>query len=253
MIKGVVLDLDGVVYFGSRPAKGVVAAIGLIRRAGLRLCFLTNNSARSRRGIIRKLAGLGIRAELDEVMTSGYAAARYLARARARRVMVLGTGELAGEFRRLGLPLTRRPACSHLVVGFDPRFNYERLAVGLTALLGGARFVACNEVPNYPVEGGRLVPGLGAIVGALTAAAGRGPDVVIGKPRLGMLRELAADWRLLPAEILVVGDDPAIEIAMARDFGARSVLVGGRRPGSARPDFRIQAIGGLWPVLEKLI
>jgi ribonucleotide monophosphatase NagD (HAD superfamily) len=67
-----------------------------------------------------------------------------------------------------------------VVVGLDPRFTYEKLAIAVRCVRDGARFVATNRDPVYPTEKGTR-PGAGAIVAAIEAGAEVTP-ISIGKP-----------------------------------------------------------------------
>jgi ribonucleotide monophosphatase NagD (HAD superfamily) len=68
--EGFLLDLDGVVYRGREPVLGAPETLATLRGMGKRLVFLTNNSWRTPEQVAQKLAGLGIPAEPDEVVTS---------------------------------------------------------------------------------------------------------------------------------------------------------------------------------------
>ncbi|MCX6355570.1 MAG: HAD-IIA family hydrolase [Candidatus Aureabacteria bacterium] len=231
-IRAAAIDLDGVVYFGDMAAPGAAAAIRDIRAAGIRVFFITNNSSRNRREIAAKLNGLGIGCVAREIMTSGYATAVWVKKMRPRKpVMVIGSDSLRGEFKKAGVPLTDDSHCGVLVVGLDRHFTYDKIAAGLSALARGAEFIACNVDANFPVENGTLMPGNGAMVGALESAAGRKADVIIGKPGTYMLELIARLNELKPKEILVIGDRMDSDISMAKRFGSPAILVTRGRGG----------------------
>ena len=64
------LDLDGVVYVGPAAVPGVPEALVLVRTAGMRLGFVTNNAARPPAAVAEHLGELGIVASDDDVVTS---------------------------------------------------------------------------------------------------------------------------------------------------------------------------------------
>ena len=68
-----------------------------------------------------------------------------------------------------------------VVVGNDFDFSYERLTAAARAVAAGAPFLTPNLDPRLPVENGDFLPGCGAIVEAVAAAAGVRP-IVVGKP-----------------------------------------------------------------------
>jgi len=59
-IRGVLLDISGVLYEGDAPLPGAMAAVGRLREAGLPVRFLTNTTRRPRRAILAQLADLGV-------------------------------------------------------------------------------------------------------------------------------------------------------------------------------------------------
>jgi HAD superfamily hydrolase (TIGR01450 family) len=245
------VDLDGVVYRASRPVPGVAAVLARRAAAGDDVLYVTNNSMSDRRAYVARLRALGAPVDAGRVVTSASATARYL-RAEApdvRRVLALGAGGLVRELRAVELEVVpaaraatalrrgatdgwRAAGCPEaVVVGLDPRLTYLRLAAAADAIRAGARFVATNRDPLFPMEEG-LRPGAGAIVAALEAASGRSP-IVIGKPAGRLLELAAAAVGRSAAEAVVVGDSLATDLPAARAVGARMVLM---LTGVTRPD-----------------
>jgi HAD superfamily hydrolase (TIGR01450 family) len=233
--RAIALDLDGVVYQGSQALPGSIAAIALLQRLEFEVYFVTNNSSKTRAAIAAKLGGMGIRADEDKILTSGYAAAALVNRLMQegkRQVVVIGSDDLRAELSQAGMEIVAAAPCDFLVVGLDTSLTYEKLCTALDALLDGALFVACNLDPVFPADGGRLFLGCGPAVVALELASRRKPDYVAGKPYTFLLEILAKRGRVQPHEILVVGDSLESDIAMANKYGALSVLI--RQDNDAR-------------------
>ncbi len=227
-IKVVAFDLDGVVYFGNRPAEGAVECVRKLREQNKKVFFITNNSAQTRQQIADKLTNMNIYTEVQHVITSGYAAAMYLKNKEKDngRIFILGTTDLKMELDVAGLITVDGPPCETLLVGFDKTFNYDTVTSGLDAILYGAKFLVCNCVPNYPIEDGKIVPGLGAMVGALIGATQKEPDMVIGKPNVFMLELMTMKTNINPYEIAFISDSLE-DIMMANQFGSISILITG--------------------------
>ncbi len=226
-IEGLVLDLDGVVYRGTVAIPGAVERIEELRGRGLRVVFCTNNSRATVAQYVEKLAGLGLDAAPDEIVTSAVVTGEVLAaRNRYRSAFVIGGDGVREAVGHAGIvPVEGRTAESAelVAVGWDPDFDYAALRTGTQAILAGAGFVATNEDATFPAEGGRLLPGAGPIVAALEFATKRRAEVM-GKPHRPMMEAVAA--RLAPAtKIAVVGDRPDTDLAGARAMGWPSVLV----------------------------
>lgn len=230
-IKLAAFDLDGVVYTGMRPVPGAAETIDTLRKRGVQIRFLTNNSARSRQEIVDRLNGFGVGCVLDEIYTSSHAALEYVRSSSngGRRVFVLGQPYLSDEFRSAGFTVGVEPPYDFFVMGFKMDFNYEDIARGFEALEHSRTFVICNRDRLFPVEGGKLRPASGSMVAALETASGRKPNMEIGKPNTYMLERIAEKRQLAPREIMMVGDSLASDMRMAVDFGAFSVHVDSSR------------------------
>ena len=61
-MRGILLDLDGVLYVGDQVVPGAPDAIAWLRRHEIPHLFVTNTSSRPRARIVAKLAGFGIEA-----------------------------------------------------------------------------------------------------------------------------------------------------------------------------------------------
>jgi HAD superfamily hydrolase (TIGR01450 family) len=226
------VDLDGVVYRGPEAVPGMPQLLARREAAGDIIVYVTNNSHWHRTEYLERLGAMGAPVRLDTILTSARGAALALAdRVQPPRLtMVFGGPGLAREISDVGLAtvsctlegLAMKPDA--VAVGVDFELSHERLSVAADAVRGGAWFVATNRDPVFPMPG-RLMAGAGASVAALAEASGRQPDLVIGKPEPGLLRE-AADLAGVPVEqAVVIGDGLRTDILAAQRVGARSILV----------------------------
>jgi glycerol-1-phosphatase len=219
------LDLDGVVYIGSVVVPGAAQALREAVSRGMRHAFVTNNASRTPAAIAAHLTRLGVPAAASDVVTSGQAAARLLARRlpAGARVLVVGGNGLRVALRERGLlPVSaaaERPAA--VVQGFSPDLSYGLLAEGALAVTGGALFVAANADVTLPTARGAEM-GNGSLVQAIVTATGQRP-VVAGKPELPLHAE--AVHRTGAKRPLVVGDRLDTDIEGAVRGGADSLLV----------------------------
>jgi glycerol-1-phosphatase len=219
------LDLDGVVYVGSAAVPGAAEALREAGSRGMRHAFVTNNASRTPAAIAAQLTRLGVPAAARDVVTSGQAAARLLARRlpAGARVLVVGGNGLRIALRERGLrPVSaaaERPAA--VVQGFSPDLSYALLAEGALAVSNGALFVAANADRTLPTARGAEM-GNGSLVQAIIAATGQRP-VVAGKPEPPLHAE--AVHRTGARRPLVVGDRLDTDIEGAVRAGADSLLV----------------------------
>jgi ribonucleotide monophosphatase NagD (HAD superfamily) len=61
MIRGVLLDLAGVIYEGDKALPGAGDAVARLRDAGLPLRFVTNTTRSTKRMVLDRLATLGLK------------------------------------------------------------------------------------------------------------------------------------------------------------------------------------------------
>ena len=238
------VDLDGVVYRGAEPVPGVAAVLADRAARGDDVVYVTNNSMHYRADYVTRLAAMGAPVTPDRVVSSSRATALYLHahQPAVHRVLTVGARGLERELADVGLEVVPAATAAEraeredldgyeaaggpdaVVVGVDPHIDYVRIGVAADCIRGGARFIATNRDPVYPIER-RLRPGAGSIVAAIATAAGQEPLVSIGKPEPLLLEEAAEAVGHRAADGVMIGDGIGTDLAAARAVGARSVLM----------------------------
>jgi 4-nitrophenyl phosphatase len=187
--------------------------------------YLTNNSTRSPHEYAQKLARLGFDAKPGQVYTSALAAAEVL-RGSARRAFVIGEQGLRDALEAAGIDVVRDDGPADAVVsGLCRDFDYAMMTTAMHHLVRPeVRFVATNRDVTFPLEGGRFIPGSGAIVAALSACSGREPEVV-GKPNPYAIARILLEAGVSPSEALVVGDRVETDLVAGERAGCAVHLV----------------------------
>lgn len=215
-------DLDGVLYRGDSPIPGAAGAVDALRRAGKRVAFVTNNSARTPEAVLAHLATVGVRAEAGEIETSALTTAAALAERGIGSAFVIGEEGLRTALTHAGVRLTGGHDPDAVVVGWDRGITYGSLTEASVAVQRGAAFFASNDDASYPAPDGVTWPGAGAIVAALQVATGTRAEV-FGKPNPPILR--AALERAGGGRPLVIGDRVGTDIEGAARLGWDAALV----------------------------
>ena len=223
-IKLFAFDLDGTLYIGENIVAGAVELIDYLREK-YQVVFFTNNSSRTRRQVYEKLNRLGIKCKLDEVYTSSFATALYLKESGIDNLYVIGSDGFRSELKGNGLRIVDDDSAKNLVVGFDFDFNYKKIAIALSVLLKGGKFIVCNEDGSFPVGENRYMPGCGAMVGAIVASIDKRPDFIVGKPNTYVLSKISEAFGSKPHEIMVVGDSYEGDIMMALNYNSKAILI----------------------------
>ncbi len=228
VFEAAVLDLHGTVYRGDRLLPGAADGVRALRDAGLDVLFCSNNPTRTPADYAATLREFGVSAAPDRVLTAGVLTREYLRANHATdRVYVVGEAGLVDQLE--GVDLTDDPAAAEVLLGsIDRSLSYDRLADALRAVRTGIEaFLGTDPdrvVPAGPTEAD-LLPGSGAVVGAVAATVGREPDLVLGKPSAVAVDAARDRLGCPPDRWLVVGDRLDTDVALGARAGATTALV----------------------------
>ncbi len=227
----ILCDLDGVVWLMHQPIAGSVNAIQLLKNAGHRVLFVTNNSYSVISDQENALAKIGIDAHND-VVTSSQAAGALLRK--GERVFLGGGPGAVEAVKNAGAVLAGRSddqtdsevdqEVDTVMVGFHPSFDYRGLTRLSQAVRNGARLIATNDDATYPTPRG-LIPGGGSILASVVAASGVEP-IIAGKPHQPMadlVRQVLGVTDL--SDAWMVGDRPSTDGLFAQTVGCKFAQV----------------------------
>lgn len=205
-LRGIIMDMDGVLYRGNEPTPGLVEFFRFLDARGIKYLLLTNNSTTLPSGYVKKMAGLGVTVPEEAVLTSGvvakaYMAGRYPAGTRIYGVCMDPLRELLLD----GTGYVWDDTTPQVVISSgDFAVVYDKLRRACLAIRAGADWIATNTDKTLPTEQG-LVPGAGALVAALVTATDREP-VALGKPALPMMQQALERLGLTATETAMLGD-----------------------------------------------
>ena len=227
-LRGFVFDLDGCVWNGQVLNPGARETLDALHAGGRRLGFISNNSRATGAELCERLHGLGVTVAVAEhALTPLDIIGRVIADAYGpSRVLVMGAETLARAVARGGheiLDVKRYRDASVVVVGNDFDLSYDRLTAASRAAAAGAPIFTPNVDPRLPIEHGDFLPGCGAIVQAVSVAAGR-PVTVVGKPEPPLFRIALERLGLEAAQTAMVGDSVASDIRGGHAVGMTTVL-----------------------------
>jgi 4-nitrophenyl phosphatase len=237
VLRGAIIDMDGVLWHGDQPLPGLAEFFAALRARGIRFVLATNNASRTPDQYVAKLAGMGVTVSPAEVLTSAQATADYLAEQRQRlpsdggtprasnRVFAIGDEGLRRALLEAGFDLCRlyELDAGVVAVGMDRALSWDKLATATLNIRAGARFVGTNPDTTLPTELG-LTHGNGAILAALQVASGVAP-VIVGKPEPIMYQQALQRLGTTPAETVAIGDRLETDILGAVRAGLPSLLV----------------------------
>jgi HAD superfamily hydrolase (TIGR01458 family) len=228
----ILLDVDGVLQISGEPMTGAPEAVERIRRAGHRMRFVTNNTTRSRHALAEELRSAGFALADDELQTTPRAAARVLS---GKRVLALTMPAIRDDLE--GVELVGERADAVLLGGADETretndvFSYMNLARAFAELEEGAALYCLHKNRWWQTARGPLLDA-GVFVVGLEYASGV-EAVVLGKPSGAFFQAALDALDADPEQTWMVGDDIDADVAGAKQFGLKGVLV---RTGKFRPE-----------------
>ncbi len=230
-----IVDLDGVIWLSGQPIGDVGAAVGSLRRRGIRVVFATNNSAPTTAELVDRLARCGVTAGPADLASSAGAAASLLDPGQSVRVLAQG-GVLEALATR-GVKAVSGDAAEAAVVGWSRSFDFDTLAATADAARRTGRLIGTNEDPVHPTPDG-LVPGSGALLAAVATASGVDPTVA-GKPHepMAALMRQAFGFATGEPSVVMVGDQPRTDGKLAERLGIAFGLVDSGVTAAGTTDF----------------
>jgi 4-nitrophenyl phosphatase len=223
-ITHLIIDMDGVLYHGDRAMPMLSEFFCFLRERAIPFILATNNSTRTPQEYADKLARMGVTVSPDEILVSGQATARFLAREypRGTRVHVFGMPSLKQAMTDEGFVLADEDV-PLVVASMDRGITYEKLKRATLLIRGGARFIATNLDPTNPSEEG-LIPGTGSMIVALEAASGVKPTA-IGKPEPTMYQLAMEQMGACPETTAAIGDRADTDILGGKRAGLITICV----------------------------
>jgi 4-nitrophenyl phosphatase len=232
--RGFVFDLDGTLVLGDRnnqglaPLPGAVELLRWVAGLGLPFAVFTNGTTKTPQQLARALRSIGFALPDDAVLTPASSAAAVFTRRGYRRVLVLGGDGVAEPLRAAGLDVAGpddRPAeVDAVLAGWYPGFTLPALEAACHAVWAGARLYSCSQSLFFATAGGRAIGtsrAISAMIGSLTGARTR----LVGKPSRAALSTAARRLKVPASSLVVVGDDPELEVPMAHRGRALAIAV----------------------------
>ncbi len=229
-IKGFMFDLDGTLLLSDRSLGGYEVLPGAIEvlsdlaTRSIPYLVLTNGSAYPPPEQARRLRSLGLPVADERMFTPSSVAADVMARHSIRRALILGSRGVGYALSEAGVEITfagepRASEVDAVFVGWHPECHMKDIEAACQAIWGGAKLYVASDVPFFATRQGRTMGYSYAIVGAIRRMT-KAPIILTGKPSLHAMRFVARKLGVPMREVAVVGDDPAVEIIMARRAGA---------------------------------
>lgn len=232
---GFIFDMDGTIALGDAKSGGhralphAIAVLEALKSSGTPYVVFTNGTAKPPAAYAKSLRNAGFPVEDGQMLTPSSSAAAWLGQTGTGKVRVLGNAGCAAPLVDAGLevvgPADDAQGVEAVYTGWFREFDFAALEAACHSLWNGARLVTASNVPFFATENGRAIGASFPINAMLTAMTRKRPRI-LGKPSRAAF-DTALKTMGLPRSaarnLVVVGDDPALEMRMANAVGAMSV------------------------------
>jgi HAD superfamily hydrolase (TIGR01458 family) len=219
--KGILFDLDGVLYVSSSAIDGAIEAIKKIRTRGMPCRFVTNTSTLSLASLHKKIQQLGFSIPENEIISAPQAALLYLRQLQDPVCRFLLADDVKKDFAEFRQSNTE---AEYIVIGdIGNAWSYDLLNEVFNCLMHGAKLIAIHKNRFWQTEHG-LQMDIGGFVDGLEYASGT-KAMIIGKPSKDFF-QIALDHMGLQAnQAAMIGDDIDADIGGAQQAGLQGILV----------------------------
>jgi HAD superfamily hydrolase (TIGR01458 family) len=241
-VRGLLLDLDGVIVLKGRAIPGAADAVRALDRRGIPYRIVTNTSLLSRETLARFGESIGLAIPPERILSGLSISAAYTARHfPGQPLYVLASEDARQEFGgqlllsddEAGVPGASAAA---VVVGDSPEVvNHPTLNRAFRLIRGGARLIGMHKNQWWLTPDGPTIDS-GAIVAALEYSTGVRATIV-GKPAREFFVQAAAELqaelsarddgrrRVSRSALAMVGDDILTDVFAAQRAGFRGIFV----------------------------
>ncbi|MGA8214365.1 MAG: HAD family hydrolase [Candidatus Sulfotelmatobacter sp.] len=266
-VQGFVFDLDGTLVLGDRSLSGyqvlpgAVEILNALKARGIPFVVLTNGTNYPPEEQAPKLRAVGLPISDEALLTPSSVAADLMPRRSVERVLVLGTPGVGQPLARAGMQAVfpndeGTDRVDAVYIGWHPDCRMKDIEAAVKAIWNGAELYVASDVPFFATAGGKTM-GYSYAISAAVRRITRVPMILTGKPSLHALRLVAKRLGIPKSKVGVVGDDPLVEMIMARQGGAVGfgVTTGiskasdwARQPPGRRPHRVLRSLGELLAV-----
>ena len=252
--KGILLDLEGVIYEGSRLIDGSIETINKLLAHGFNIKYLTNTTTTSRRLVFEKLIQFQLPLIEPDIFSPAIAANIFLKKKNISRISLFTNQSLQEDFADFVIDDLRPEA---IILGdLYKEFSWEKLNKAFQIILEANPLIIALHKNRYCKRENKLGLDLGPFVAALEYATSK-KSVLIGKPEKNFFNLAIEDIKLKNEEVLMIGDDIIADIGGAKNILLKTIQV---KTGKfqkkdetnlyLQPDYRIDSISRLTYTLD---
>ena len=229
-VEGLMFDLDGTLVLSDRSFSGYQVLPGAaellsgLKARNVPFVVLTNGTHYTSSEQAPKLRAVGLPIADEALLTPSSVAADLMPRRGVRRALVLGTPGVGHPLAQAGIRTVftgddGAEQVDAVYIGWYPDCGMKDIETAAKAIWNGAELYVASDVPFFATAHGKSM-GYSYAISAAVRRITRAPMILTGKPSLHALRLVAKKLGIPMSRVGVVGDDPLVEMIMARRGGA---------------------------------
>ena len=227
MKRGLLIDLDGVLYLGENAIPGARAVVSWLQSSDIPFLFVTNTTSRPRHLIVEKLHSMGMEVSEHTIITPVLAASLWM-KQNVQGEAALFIPEATREDMQdiPSLESGREEGAAAVVIGdLGTKWTYRELNRAFRLLMHNpsAPLLALGMTRYWRAEDGLRLD-VAPFVRALETATDK-EAIVLGKPSADFYGMCLSMLGMEAEQVFMVGDDIRSDIGGAQDSGIWGVLV----------------------------
>ncbi|MFX1418665.1 MAG: HAD-IIA family hydrolase [Promethearchaeota archaeon] len=223
-IKGLLIDIDGTLYYKGKVIPKSVEIVSNLRKAGLKLLFLTNTDSKSPATILKILKAYGFQVDKDEIFTPIIALKEFLSKYSDKNYYFVTTAEVNKEFQEFQHVEGSEIPDFVIISDFHDNWDVNRLNLAFRYVLKGAKLLGTQGNKYYLDYNGEPVIDTGSFIQMIATAANVVPRI-FGKPSKEYFLQALEKLKLTPDDVFAIGDDLESDIQGAINADIKGILV----------------------------
>ena len=225
LIKGILSDIDGTLYFKGAPVPGAIETVDLLREKGIKLLFFTNTDSKTPKNVYKLLLEYGFQVKEEEIFTPIIALKEFLKDKTDAKLYLVTTEEVKEEFQEYH-HIKGSEIPDYVIVGdFQDNWDVHRLNKAFRYVMKHKALLLGTQGNKYYLDvNGEPVIDTGSFVNMIAEAANVKP-IIFGKPSKDYFLQALKKLNLLAEDVIVVGDDIETDILGAQNSNFRGILV----------------------------
>ena len=221
-IKGILIDLEGVLYAGDKIIDGAIDSIEKIKSKNIKIRYLTNTTTASIEIILKNLTKLKIPVNQNEIFSPVIAANNYLNKEKISNIFLLTNEILKKDFENFSFD-DKNPQA--IILGdIYKEFDWNKLNEVFQLISKNKAIIIALHKNRYCRRGGEISLDLGPFVKALEFATST-KAIIMGKPEKNFFNLAIQDMNLKNQDVIMIGDDIISDIQGAKKNDIYSIQV----------------------------